>query len=61
MVDVLSKEDKTFGDFSEQEEQKEIKKKDVEVLRTLEEKHALKRKLLQYYDKQQQLKLVLAT
>lgn len=31
------------------------------MLKTLEGKEALKRKLLQYYDKQQHLELVLAT
>jgi hypothetical protein len=61
MVDVLFEENKIFGDFGEQEVQKEAKTKEVEVLMTLEGRHALKRKLPQYYDKQQQLKLVLAT
>jgi hypothetical protein len=53
MVDVLFEEDKTFGDFGEQEKQKETKIKEVEMLKTLEGRHALKRKLPQYYDKQQ--------
>jgi hypothetical protein len=42
---------------------KEIKRANIEgseVLRTNDEKQVLKRKLLQYYDKQQQLELVLA-
>ncbi len=42
MVDVLFEEDKTFGNFSEQEEQKETKTKEAEMLRTIEGRHDLK-------------------
>jgi D-ribose pyranose/furanose isomerase RbsD len=61
MANVLLEKGTTFEDFGEKEEQKEVELEEVEVLKTLEGREELQRKLLQYYDKQQQLELVLAT
>jgi hypothetical protein len=47
MVDILFEENKTFGDLVNKKSKKKQRQNRLKVLRTLQGKHALKRKLPQ--------------
>jgi hypothetical protein len=61
MLDVVSKVDQHKEFALHVEEIEAIDTKGGEIMRDTTRKQALKRKLLQYYDKHQKLELVLAT
>jgi hypothetical protein len=61
MFDVVPEEDQHKELVPHAEENEEVDTKGGEILKDNDVKQALKRKRPQYYDKQRQLELVLAT